>query len=366
MICKLIAKEYNRCYFGLNNLKVVAATSKKYATAFGFTEDEVRRALEEFGLEDMEGGVRHWYDGYRFGDCGSIYNPWSIINFLDEKRLAAYWSNTSSNGLVGELIRKGSVKVKQAAEDLLNGKAICAAINEEVVFNQLGYEEDAVWSILLASGYLKVAGARLNEGGKQEYLLSLTNFEVRQVFDDTFAGGLGNKWYPKDGFSKALLGGNLAVMDRILNDVLISTRSYYDSGAKPSNRKLPENFYHGFVLGLIASLRNLYAITSNRESGFGRYDVLLEPIKQGYDGIILEFKVYDAVEERDLEATVDAAIRQILDRKYAASLEAKGIGRDRIRVYGFAFAGKKVLIGGGNIKGYEAEGVDSVLLGNRM
>ncbi len=140
-------------FSGLNNLEVVAVTSQKYGASFGFTEAEVICALEEFGLKGQEDAVRYWYDGYRFGDHKSIYNLWSMINFLAKKKLAAYWSNTSTNGLVGSLIQKGTAGVKQAAEDLLNGKPICAAVDEEVAFNQLDYEEDAIWSLLLASGY---------------------------------------------------------------------------------------------------------------------------------------------------------------------------------------------------------------------
>lgn len=340
-------------FSGLNNLKVVTVTSQKYETVFGFTEDEVASALEEFQLADALESVRNWYDGYRFGSIGSIYNPWSIINFLAEKKLAAYWSNTSSNKLAGDLIQKGAAGMKQCVEDLLNGKTICAAIDEEIVFDELGYKKNAVWGLLLAGGYLRVDGLQSNRRGKQEYLLALTNLEVREAFDRTFAGWLDSKGYPNVDFSDALLTGDLAVMGRILNDILISTISYYDSGAKPSKIKLPENFYHGLVLGLIASLRNLYTVTSNRESGFGRYDVLLDPVDPRDDGIILEFKVHDSNIEQDLEATVDAAIQQVIGQKYAACLEAKGICRDRIRVYGFAFEGKKVLIGGGNIKEYE-------------
>ncbi len=341
-------------FSGLNNLEVATVTSQKYAAAFGFTEDDVLCALEEFGLKDREDDVKNWYDGYRFGDCKSIYNPWSIINFLGKKKLSAYWANTSSNQLAGDLIQKGTVGIKQLAEDLLNGKSICVGIDEETVFDSLYYQKDAVWGLLLASGYLKVDGFRQNRKGKREYMLSLTNLEVREVFDRMFSRWLDSMEYPEGDFSDALLDGDLTAMDRILNDILISSISFYDSGAKPSKSRLPENFYHGLVLGLIASLRNLYAVTSNRESGFGRYDVLLEPLTAVDDAIILEFKVHDGKKGQDMEATVDAAIQQILHKQYAAALEAKGICRDRIRIYGFAFEGKRALAGGGKLEAYEA------------
>lgn len=169
---------------------------------------------------------------------------------------------------------------------------------------------------------------------------------VREVFDNTFAGWLDSREYPNEDFSEALLAGDLEAVNRILNDVLVSSISYYDGGTRPSGFRLPENFYHGLVLGLIASLRGLYAVTSNRESGFGRYDVMLEPLKSGYDAMILEFKVYDG-EGRGLDAAVDAALRQIIEKDYAALPEAKGISKERIRIYGFAFEGKTVLAGGG-------------------
>ena len=336
-------------FSGLNNLKAVTVTSQKYETIFGFTENEVIRALEEFHLEHQLEDVRNWYDGYRFGNTGSIYNPWSIINFLDEGRLAAYWSNTSSNKLAGELIQKGAAGIKQSVEDLLNGKTICADIDEEIVYDELNYKKNAVWGLLLASGYLRADGFRANRRGKREYLLALTNLEVREVFDNTFAGWLDSREYPNEDFSEALLAGDLEAMNRILNDVLVSSISYYDGGTRPSKFRLPENFYHGLVLGLIASLRGLYAVTSNRESGFGRYDVMLEPLKSGYDAMILEFKVYDG-EGQGLDAAVDAALRQIIEKDYAALLEAKGISKDRIRIYGFAFEGKTVLAGGGRVE----------------
>lgn len=283
----------------------------------------------------------------------SIYNPWSIINFLGKKNLMAYWANTSSNKLVDDLVRGSDVGIKQQVEDLLNGKAISVAIDEETVFNELRYKKNAIWGLLLASGYLRVDGFQLNKRGKREYMLSLANLEVREMFDNMASAWLYSNVYSNGDFSDALLDGDKTVMDNILNDILISSISYYDSGAKPSKWKLPENFYHGLVLGLIASLRNLYAISSYRESGLGRYDVLLEPLKAGDDGMILEFKVHDGKEEQDLEATVDAAIQQILSKKYAASLEAKGVSRDKIRIYGFAFEGKRVLTGGGYMQDYE-------------
>ncbi len=337
-------------FSGLNNLEVATVTSHKYETVFGFTEKEVFDALDEFGLQSSRQSVKKWYDGFQFGQCGSIYNPWSIVNFLAKKEFAPYWANTSSNGLVGELIRKGSREVKLAVEDLLQGKPITAIIDEQVVFNQLDYDDEAIWSLLLASGYLK---ASHYDAATMACELAITNYETVQVFEKLARGWFANGRADYNGFVKALLAGHTEEMNIYMNKVALHTFSSFDSGRQPSGSAEPERFYHGFVLGLIVELRGRYAITSNRESGYGRYDVMLEPLKTGDDGVILEFKVYDKKKEQSLEATADAALRQILDKKYAAVLEAKGAARGRIRIYGFAFEGKEALIKGGLVQDYE-------------
>lgn len=339
----------------LNNLKVVTTTSAKYEAAFGFTEDEVFAALEEFGMLDKKQDVKRWYDGFRFGNCGNIYNPWSIINFLDDRELKAYWVNTSSNSLAGKLIHDGDAEMKLIMEDLLIGKSFQAQIDEEIIFKQLARKKTAVWSLLLAGGYLKVVRAAQNRRGKKEYTLALTNFEVQMMFGDMAMDWFSNKRLDYNEFSDALLTGNKAYMNEYMNAIAEETFSSFDTGAKPSEFKQPENFYHGFVLGLIADLRNIYQITSNRESGFGRYDVVMEPFdKTADDGIILEFKVRDTKNEKSLQETVDAALRQIVDKKYASVLMAGGIPLERIRIYGFAFQGKHILVDGGFLADIES------------
>lgn len=332
----------------LNNLKVVTTTSDKYATAFGFTEEETFAALDECGLSGEKEKVKRWYDGFVFGSHGDIYNPWSIINFLDTGKIGIYWANTSSNGLVGKLIREGDRKLKTAFEMLLRGETIQYPLDEQIVFNQLDSDSDAIWSLLLASGYLKVVGHEeidaIDIDKEAIYELAITNLEIRNMFRSMVRGWFGSIKGDYSDFVSSLLDGDTESMNEYMNRMAQQVFGSFDTGRSPSGAQ-PERFYHGFVLGLIVELSVEYVITSNRESGFGRYDVVIEPKDKGKDALILEFKVFNPKRESSLEETVKSALAQIEEKRYEADLVTRGFEKGQIRKYGFAFEGKKVLIG---------------------
>ena len=367
----------------LNNLEVVTTLTPKYETAFGFTEEEVFKALDEQGLSDKKNDVKIWYDGFRFGSKNDIYNPWSIINCLDKKKIALYWAESSSNGLINSLVQKGSSNIKMMVEELINGSTINVPIDEQIVFSELDYSEDAVWSLMLASGYLKVVSSEelnLIRESDNEYELALTNREILFMFKKMILRWFSPAKNETNEFIKALISGDIESMNEYMNDVALRTFSSFDTGKHTSEKKAPENlascydcqgvangsslnyssnlyamteqssrFFHGFVLGLMVDQSENYIITSNRESGFGRYDIMLEPKDkqtQKYPGIVIEFKVINPRKENSLEETVEAALKQIEEKNYDAELINRGVNKENIHHYGFAFKSKEVLIDG--------------------
>ena len=336
----------------LNNLKVITVTSNEYSKCFGFTEDEVFAALEEQGLSSEKEKVKLWYDGFIFGESRDIYNPWSIINFLDEKKYKTYWADSSSNGLINSLVKTGSSYIKIMMETLLKGETIDVPIDEQIVFSELDYSEDAVWSLMLASGYIKVISSDELTGDRRKavvYKLALTNFEIQLMFENMILRWFSPAKMETNEFIRALINGDIESMNDYMNDVALKTFSSFDSGKHTSEKKAPENFFHGFVLGLMVDQTENYIITSNRESGYGRYDIMLEPIdktNEKYPGIVIEFKVINPRKENTLEETVASALEQIEEKNYDAELIKRGVKEENIHHYGFAFKGKEVLIDG--------------------
>lgn len=334
-------------FSGMNNLEVITTTADEYAASFGFTEEEVFAALDRAGLGSEKQSVKEWYDGFTFGTHTDIYNPWSIASFIRKNgKYDTYWSNTSGNGLVNSLIREGNSDIKQTMEELLQGKSFMAEIDEQIVFDQLNDNTNAVWSLLLATGYLKVVKRDVMEEDDW-YMLKLTNYEVKRMFRKMVKGWFdGIAKMPYNNFIKAFLMNDVEAMNEYMNKIALSSFSSFDIAKGVSNDDAPERFYHGFVLGLMVELAGRFQITSNRESGFGRYDVVLVPADKAKDfAYIIEFKVRKPKKEKDLAETVANALLQIREKQYDTQLIADGFSPERIMKYGFAFEGKKILIG---------------------
>ena len=332
----------------LNNLNVITSTSLEYETSFGFTEEEVFTALDNLGMSEQKEIVKSWYDGFVFGNQKDIYNPWSITNYLDKKQVRAYWADTSSNSLISRLIRKASAGIKEQMEELLQGKEIIVNFDEQIVFEQLDQDENAIWSLMLASGYLKAEQVEYRGLLREPwYHLKITNLETTAMFTNLFKSWFNQSRTNYNQFIKALLQNDIDALNYYMNQIATATFSYFDVDGAKGGKSEPERFYHGFVLGLIAEQADIYEIRSNRESGFGRYDVMMIPKKRDnrYPAVIMEFKVRNAIKEENLEASVQAARKQIKEKNYDVELLARGFKKEEILHYGFAFEGKKVLIG---------------------
>ena len=329
----------------LNNLKVITNSSVQYADCFGFTEAEVFSVLDDYGYSSEKEKVKEWYDGFKFGNVEDIYNPWSIISFLKEGKYEPYWANTSSNSLISKLVREGDRAIKESFETLMKGGSIFTEIDEQLVYGEMQDNETAVWSLLQATGYMKIVNIS-KDGFKDIYELKLTNYEILRMF-----GKMILQWFSGEGsslyneFVKYLLKGETRGINKFLNKFLLKTCSYFDV-AKTASDTEPERFYHGLVLGLMIDLDSSYILESNRESGYGRYDVMLKPKDPKKDiGIIIEFKVLDDMDgEKTLEDTAGSALKQIEEKHYEEELLAAGVAKDRIYKYGFAFSGKEALV----------------------
>lgn len=331
----------NSLFSDLNNLEVDTVTCDAYSDCFGFTEQEVMDAFKCQDIDTIQ-DVKAMYDGFTIGRHQDIYNPWSICNYMRQRELIGYWVNTSSNKLVGDIIRRYPVESKYEIERLMAGEKVHKRINEGITFQYLEGDENSLWSLLLAVGYIKAENiVRSVEGIECD--VSVTNREVMAMFKTEILGMFHNGWSAYGRFAEALLAHKMELMNEYLQTITYTSISYFDVADGPKERT-PENFYHGLVLGLIVSLRDRYRIVSNRESGRGRYDIAMYPLQENTDAFIMEFKVQDRKKETDLEQTAKNALQQIVDKNYEADLLAAGVPEERIYKLGFAFAGKDVLV----------------------
>ena len=319
-----------------NNAQIFSIMDDKYTSACGFTQDEVDAALEEYNLLDQREAVKSYYDGFIVGNEHGIYNPWSFTSFLKMGKLADYWVDTASNDLISSLFFYGGTKLQTQLGNLLCDQAIEVMIEENLNFVDISTSNKNIWSFLYAAGYIK---AELIDPNQKLYSITITNGETKNMFAKMVLQWFDTTedYYPE--FSRALISDQVDEMNAYLGELILAVTSQHDMAKKP------ENFYHGLVLGLTVDLRRNYIITSNRESGLGRYDVIIEARDQS-KAIIIEFKTLGKGEET-LEDTVRRALEQIESKAYATELIARGIQSENIYKYGFAFQGKTVLIAKG-------------------
>ena len=330
-----IAKE--SIFSGLNNISTFTILSEDFQDKFGLIEPEVKALLEEHHLLDHLDSLRQWYNGYRIGSCEGIYNPWSVLNCIAKKgALAPYWVNTSDNALMKQLITTGTEDLKADMEELLKGGVVEKTIEEGMVFSDLEKNPDAVWSLLLFSGYLTL-DATPSYGIPCR--LRIPNQEVTELYRsmilDWFKASIQEPKYRL--LLNSLVTGDIDTFSRIFTEFMMSSVSVFDVPTEHS-----EKIYHAFILGMLIGLKDKYEVKSNRESGLGRYDVMLIPKNPTDLGLIMEFKKVDHFNQSDLEATVASALQQIEDKHYTQELLDRQI--NRILYMGFGFDGKKVLI----------------------
>ena len=312
----------------LNNLKVYSILNEQYSDFFGFTQSEVEKALKDFNIEYELPDVKSWYDGYKFGNS-DVYNPWSILNFLTDKKLIPYWIDTSDNYLINKTLKNASSDTMEALQKLFSGESVEENINGNSDLSIL-FDEEEIWELFLFSGYLTI-DEKIGEDYENVYALRLPNREVKEFFKQKFIDvNFGESLFRN--IMEALKKNNIDNFEKYLQNIILKSASYYDGKN--------EDFYHGLILGMTLYLDRDYYVNSNRESGLGRYDVIIEPKNKNNRGYILEFKVVK--DEKDLEKSSKEAIEQIIDKKYDTSLKERGI-KD-ITLIGITFFGKLVKI----------------------
>jgi hypothetical protein len=331
-----IAKE--SIFSGLNNISTFTVMQETFCDKFGLLESEVAKLLQDYGLQSRLSEIKKWYNGYHIGSCKGIYNPWSVLKCIEANgALASYWVNTSDNALMKQLITQGSDDLKADMETLLRGEVIGRKIEEGIIFSELEQSPNSIWSVLLYSGYLTIDA--VPDYGSP-CLLRIPNIEVNELYKsiilDWFGKSINQNKYKL--LLSSLITGDIDTFSQIFKEFLLSSVSVFDLPAEES-----EKIYHAFILGMLIGLKDTYEVRSNRESGLGRYDVMLIPKNVNDLGIIMEFKKISPFKKMDLETAVASALKQIEEKNYAQEFLDRGI--DRILYLGLAFEGKNVLIG---------------------
>ena len=326
-----IAKE--SLFSGMNNFDVYTIMDNEFADDFGITEDEMKKIIKDFNIQDEEKEIKKWYDGYKIGNVEGIYNPWSILNYLTDKELKPYWVNTSSNDLIKMILEK-STTLKEQMERLLKDEAIEATIDLETIIVGIENKEENIWGLMLQTGYLKVEETVSLE--ERRYKVKLPNNEIKDLIRGIIREWFSNKVLGNDlrSILQDLVSLNLKEFEKKFRVLVEEMFSYMDVG-----KNTAENFYHAFVLGMLVGLKDTYYVNSNRESGFGRYDIMLEPKDKNGNSFIMEFKVMENMEEKTIEDTVENAKKQIEEKRYEENLKERGFTNITKMVY--AFNGKE-------------------------
>jgi hypothetical protein len=327
-----VAKE--SIFSGANNFKVFTVLDNEFSEDFGITREEMKKIIQDFGIQENEKEIEEWYDGYVIGNTDGIYNPWSILNYLTDRKLIPYWVNTSSNDLI-KLILKNSTTVKEKMERLLKDEAIEVVADQETIINGIEDNEDNIWGLLLGTGYLKVVEI-VNEA-ECLYKVKIPNREIKELFRSIVRDWFRNKVIGNDlnSILQDLVTLNLEEFEEKFKILVMQMFSYMDVGENTA-----ENFYHAFVLGMLVGLKDSYYVNSNRESGIGRYDIMLEPKEKNGNSFIMEFKVHKSDKESSIEETISNAKKQIEEKRYEQSLVERGF--TNITKMVFAFKGKEV------------------------
>ena len=309
---------------------------EEFSEDFGITTDEKKKIMQDFGVQEDEEKIRKWYDGYVIGKTQGIYNPWSILNYLTDRKLMPYWVNTSSNDLI-KLILKKSSTVKLQIERLLNDESIEITVNQDTIIVGIEKNENNIWGLLVGTGYLKVVET-VNEA-ESLYKVKIPNNEIKELFRGIVRDWFKDKVIGNDlnTILKDLITLNLKEFKKKFEVLVVQMFSFMDVGENTA-----ENFYHAFVLGMLVALRDSYYVNSNRESGLGRYDIMLEPKDKSGNCFIMEFKVLETKEENSIEETIQNAKNQIEEKKYEENLSERGF--ENITKMVFAFKGKDVEI----------------------